>query len=498
MDYLLRKLFCGVSLLIATCDFTNAFEWTHAGPLYDDFSLTLEEGRRTEAIGPFFYSEKSGSQKTWGVPPLFWELSDPVTDVQKFAFIYPFLTCNRYGTEYRWQLFQLFNLAGGQNDRQTGVKRYTIFPIFFSQRSQDTNQNYTALLPFYGHLENRLFVDQMFFVMLPFYLETQKAGVTTENYLFPLFSRSHGEGVEGWKILPFAGHQHKDATSRNIGFGETEIVPGYDRRFVCMPFYFHELSGIGSDNPTDERAVLPFFSEARSPLRDSTAAFLLFGHVTDRGRKYSEWQLPWPIFVFARGEGKTTTRVWPLFSHAQNASAESDFVLWPLYKYNRFHNEVVDRHRTRWCLFLYSDTVQKNIATGKFRRRQDFYPFFTRTLDYNGNDRLQILSLMEPIYPYSESIEREYSPVWSLWRAEKNPSTGAASQSLFWNFYRRETTPAGKKVSLFFGLYQHQSTPAGMATRWFYLPLKKTVKSSKAGGPGGEPLLKILSSQTNQ
>ena len=39
--------------------------------------------------------------------------------------------------------------------------------------------------------------------------------------------------------------------------------------------------------------------------------------------KYREWDAPWPLIVFARGEGKTTTRVWPLYSRAHNATLES-------------------------------------------------------------------------------------------------------------------------------------------------------------------------------
>ncbi len=454
-------------------DGARAAEWSHAGPLYDDFSLTLTEGRRTEALGPFFYSETADTQKTWGLPPLCWHLRDSATELEKFDFLYPVLTWHRYGTEYRWQLFQLFSFAGGGNRPESAAKRLTLFPLYFQQRSADASQNYTALLPFYGRLKNRIFTDEMFFVMLPLYLQSRKAGVTTDNYLFPLFSRSRGEGLSGWKILPFAGHQHKEPTTRDIGFGDVEKIPGYDRRFVLFPLFFRELTGIGSDNPAAETALLPLFSMLRSPQRDATTVvWPFFTHITDHEKKYGEWQLPYPLIVFARGEGKTTTRVWPLFSHAQNASQESTFYLWPAYRKKSVHGETFERSRMRLFLFLYSDTRQKNLATGKASRRQDFWPLFTRTLGYNGNDRLQILAPLEPILPFSDSVEREYSPVWSLWRAEKNPTTGAASQSLLWNLYRRDTTPASKNVSLFFGLFQYQSSPAGATTRWFYLPVK--------------------------
>ncbi len=468
-------------------DSARAAEWSHAGPLFDDFSLTLTEGRRTEALGPLFYSETSDTQKTWGLPPLCWHLRDTATELEKFDFCYPIFTWHRYGTEYRWQMFQLFSFAGGGNRPASAARRFTIFPLYFQQRSADPSQNYTALLPFYGHLKNRIFTDELFFVMFPLYCQSRKAGVVTDNYLFPFFSRSHGVGLSGWKILPLAGQQHKEPTTRDIGFGDVETVPGYDRRFVLFPLYFHQRSGIGSDNPAEETALLPLFSLLRSPLRDSTTLLWpLFTHITEREKKYSEWQLPYPLIVFARGEGKTTTRVWPLFSHAQNAHQESTFYLWPAYRKARAHGETYDRSRLRLFLFLYSDTQQKNLATGKAGRRQDFWPLFTRTVDYNGNDRLQILAPLEPILPFSDSVEREYSPVWSLWRTEKNPATGAASQSLLWNLYRRDTTPASKKVSLLFGFFQYQSGLKGATTRWFYLPVK--TGGPAAGGAFDEAL----------
>ena len=119
----------------------------------------------------------------------------------------------------------------------------------------------------------------------------------------------------------------------------------------------------------------------------------------DREKKYREWDAPWPLIVFARGEGKTTTRVWPFFSHAHNATLESDFYLWPIYKYNRVHSAPLDSRRTRICFFLYSDLTEKNTETEAARRRVDFWPFFTYRRDFNGNSRLQVVALLEPFLP---------------------------------------------------------------------------------------------------
>ena len=64
----------------------------------------------------------------------------------------------------------------------------------------------------------------------------------------------------------------------------------------------------------------------------------------------------------------------------------------------------------------------KSTETGNFRTRTDVWPFFTHQRDYNGNARLQIFAPLEPILPASKSIERNYSPLWSVWRAENNPA----------------------------------------------------------------------------
>jgi hypothetical protein len=58
-----------------------------------------------------------------------------------------------------------------------------------------------------------------------------------------------------------------------------------------------------------------------------------------------------------------------------------------------------------------------------------------------------------------------------LWRSEDNPRTGAASQSLLWNLYRRNTAPASKKCSLLFGLFQYQSGLNMKEMRLFYVPV---------------------------
>ena len=447
-----------------------------AGLLYDDFSLTLAVGHRTEISGPLFYFEQKESQTQWAMPPFWSSTRDTATDFEEFDLFYPLLTRDRFGSEYRFQIIQLFSFSGGNNQQENTQRRFTLFPFYFQQRSADTNLDYTALFPFYGHLIGRPLGlrDEARIVMFPFYAQTRKRDVVTDNYLFPFFHLRHGNGLTGWQVWPLVGHEQKTLTFKTNLFDTVEAVGGHDKWFTLWPIYFNTRTGIGTTNAASEFAVIPAYDEFRSTQRDSTSVLWpFFNWIDDREKKYHEWQMPYPVIVFARGEGKTTSRVWPFFGRSHSALQSSDFYAWPIYQNKRLQSAPLDRERTRIFFFLYSDLVEKNTETAKYHRRVDFFPFFTWRRDFNGDNRLQILAPVEPFLPNNKSIERNYSPLWSLWRAEQNGQTGAESQSLFWNLYRRENDNGAEKISLLFGLFHYQSS--GAETRWrlCYIPVGK-------------------------
>src|SRR5262249_52387290 len=72
------------------------------GFLYDLFPLTLSSGYRAEAAGPFFYKEKKDTQRTWAVPPFCAHVQDSDLESEEFDIVYPLLSYDRYGAEYRF------------------------------------------------------------------------------------------------------------------------------------------------------------------------------------------------------------------------------------------------------------------------------------------------------------------------------------------------------------------------------------------------------------
>ena len=111
----------GWAMALASAAFAG--DGFHAGPIFDQFSLTLDSGHRIEAIGPFLYHQEADTEKTWAVPPLFSYDADPAVELKEFDFGYPVLTCERYGGEYRWQFCQLSVLPAAGVPKRMPLKR---------------------------------------------------------------------------------------------------------------------------------------------------------------------------------------------------------------------------------------------------------------------------------------------------------------------------------------------------------------------------------------
>lgn len=464
----LQVLLVGV-FFVLTAGAENDFV---AGPIFSEFPLTIGSGHETELLGPLFYNQQNDTEKTWALPPLFSHETDSGTESGEDDFLYPIATREYFGTQYRWQFIQLFAMSGGEDPDNSIKHRVTIFPIYFYQRSTDPQKNYTAWVPFYGHIQDRLFRDDIFFVMFPFYSETWKHDVVNDNYLYPFFNLRHGDGMHGWQLWPLVGAEHKIVTYRTNNWGDVETIAGHDHYFALWPIHFWQNNGVGTTNIEKIRADLPLYYLQRSPTRDQTTVLWpFFSWINDREKKYREWELPYPFIVVARGEGKTTTRFFPLFSRGHSATYEDNFYLWPLYTFKAIHSDPLDRKRTRILFYLFQNVREKNTETGKNRRRVDFWPLFVYHRDFNGNNRLQIIAPLETFVPDNRGVERNWSPLWSIWRSENNPQTDAHSQSFLWNLYRHEKSPERKEFSFLFGLFQYQSSESQKKLRLFFIPV---------------------------
>jgi hypothetical protein len=444
-----------------------------AGPVFDKFGLTLDAGTGMEAAGPFYYHRESPDQSLWGIPPFYTQIRQP--DVEAFTFdaLPPFLVYHRHGSETTLLITPLLNVFGGQYQGGVRYRRGMLFPLYYRQVCSDPTRNYLAVFPFYGTIKGRFQRSEIHFVLFPLYSRTHKRDVVTDNYLFPFVHTRTGNGLTGWQFWPLAGAEHKTLTSRTNLLGVAEPVGGHDKRFLLWPIYFDEKTGLGTDHPQEYHAVWPFYTSTTSPQRSSTGVvFPLFTYTNDREKKYREWDFPWPLFVIARGEGKHITRFFPFYNRGRGSDIKSDSSLWPLYMRQSFQAGALQRSHTRVMIYLFNQVKEKNTQTGETRHRTDFWPFLTHKRDWEGRERLQVFSILEPILPANDTVDRSFAPLYSVWRSERNPKTQARSQSLLWNLYRHDSTPQLERTALLFGLFQHRKTPKEDVLRVFFIPFK--------------------------
>lgn len=485
---LLQILACLACLLAAAVgaraqtDSADGFAPIAAGPLYDRFPLTLFPGTRTEALGPFYYRVDSPLANLVAVPPLFSILDSPFYDARQVSILPPLISYHRFGTQTTLMITPLLTFYGGDYQNDVTRQRTMLFPFYFRQKSSDPALRYTAVFPFYGTVKGIFQRTEAHWVMAPLFIESWKRDIHTRNYLYPIFHLRTGNGLSGWQFWPFAGYEQKALTQRTNDFGEVRDIPGYQKTFVLWPMFFDEWLGLGTTNLGRYRAAWPFYTTLRSPEVDTqTAFFSLYSHTTNRVQQYEQWGFPWPIWVIARGEGKHITRFIPFYNYGSNNVMVSRSYLWPGYFQRTLDTGPALVTRTRVMLYLWSEVAEEIKATGEMRRRQSAWPFMVRQKSYDGSTRLQVFAPLEPMLPASETVERVFSPLWSVYRAQYNGTNGASSQSVLWNLYRHDTTPDVKRWSLLWGFFQGRQTQDTEELRIFFIPIRQPRNPALAG-----------------
>ena len=431
-------------------------------PVYDNRVNPLDRTRERSGLGPLLWSSRSldGDVEEFGIRPFFFRREEKANRKLEWDFLYPLTTYRSSEGDWEFKFIEIFNFRAEGSPQAGREDRADFFPFYFSG-TRENGEKYLGIMPFGGKVYDRFFGEEAEWVLFPLYYQKMRLGKVTTFFPWPLLSVTRGatpeEGLSGFQIVPLYGQEVKTGV--------------YEKYFALWPFFLYQRIGLDGDEPEETLSILPFYVSRRSPTWDSTTVLWpLFTYTDDRQKNYEQWDVAWPFFRYARGEGRQLFQLFPLYMddrkvlHNEFLFREiryrDRFLLFPLYVRNEEEYPDGRKVRDRILWYIYSDTRED--GRDGSTRRIDFWPFAHYERDREGAVMFQTLALLEAFLPANEWIERNYSPLWSLYTYRRNPG-GESVYSFLWNLLRHEETQAGRSIEVLGPLFHYREAGADTA-----------------------------------
>ncbi len=413
-------------------------------PLLDYRRSPVADYTSIHFLGPLVKYERKGTEREFGLRPLYFRAWDGEEGAGTSDLLYPVGSRQWSEGSSSYQGLHLLQSDSDQGETGSGSE-FMLFPLVFSGKTE--RGRYFALFPLGGNIYEKFGRDEINFALFPLYGRTRKQGTTVTNVLWPVFSRTRGDKETGVKFWPLFGASRKEGV--------------YRKRFYLWPVFFRDDLRLNTANPEHRRAAFPLYVSRESPQFSSrTYLWPFFSHVRNRQKNYEEWNFPWPLLRVTRGSGRQGERLLPLYADERNGGYRKRWFLWPVYKIEELHTEMIDRRRDRVLFFLFSRLHEERKLEGKRKKRVALWPLFTYE-EENGVTRFSTLSLLEPFFPDNAGIQRNWAPLWHVYQV-KSDRRGNEISSLLWNLYWKERRGPDLAVELFpLFFYRHEGAEEG-------------------------------------
>jgi len=438
------------------------------GPLADYRSSAAVDYAAFHLAGPLFKWESKATEREIALRPLFTTTRARERDAVLTDVLFPLFRYSRDREVVQWNLLSIVHYES-QNYPQRQRSEYKLFPLFEYGHGVGRPTSY-AFFPLAAHVYNWFGREETEYLLFPLWSRTRhRDGTRVDNILWPFFARIHGDDPQehGFKAWPLIGHAAR---------------PGnYEKFFLLWPFWMANDTGLDTDNPQHQRYVFPFWMYSESPQRsERTVLWPFFSRIEQRGQNaYRETNAPWPLVKFVSGVSRHGTNILPFYGDVTTGSSRTVWCAWPIYRYQSMEFETFVRSKHSLLYLLYTDLKEQVKQDQSVRsQRRSLWPLFGYRYK-NGVSHFYTLALLEPLFPESEGIERNWSPLWRFYQS-KWDTQGNRVSSFLWNLYWRETGPSGtawEVFPLFSYLHEH-----GKRFQWSIL--KGLIRYQQTEGSG--------------
>jgi hypothetical protein len=428
-------------------------------------------------FGPFYERVETTNcaVRTSYRPSIYTHIYSPNEKASATEILWPLYSSNTRG-DYKASRFLIWFWTDFNISEDSSRDRYWLFPFFFWGTTK-TNEDYCAFFPFYGTIREMYF-DYISFTLWPVWMKYKHGSQTTTSVLWPIYSKTDGDGVSAIRVFPFYGEAHREGK--------------LDSYFVLWPFW----------------------NQAKYYGRNPGSSWMLFpiaGYVdTENEERYLV--LP-PFFSFAYGRGKTPTYrnlnfPWPLFNiyddreyHKRNfipfyihqwddkGKLDSSWYLWPFV--NTREALRGNRRENSFALnpiYLSSEIYKDADKDGQYETlvedymriwplyssRNDTNDTYIKIPDFSLSRRAGLLSrnLLDvfTLYTYGHDNELDRTDHEFLWGLYSRGYGNNYSRTHIFPFYNRKREGDNVEWSIFYGLFGRRFDGEEAHTRylWFF------------------------------
>lgn len=342
-------------------------------------------------------------------------------------------------------------------NEETPRQRRWLLPFWFQGRDAN-GESYFALFPLGGTIREFLGRDTISFALFPMFGKSQVNEVRTTSVLWPVYSRTRGDGIARDRVFPM--------------FGKSVLEGKYEKRFVLWPIW-NSAEYFYPGNSGTSWILFPLCG--RSDMEHEQTLWLVppFFRFT-KGERRDMLYCPWPFIQKIESERHRKLYVWPLWGHDQYSAGlnHRTFLLWPFFWSER--SELQDRVKTRRMavpFFVLERDFEKQAGVPKNEQRLlssywKIWPLMSWQKE-GGNSRLRILEL----WPVKNSppVERNWSPLWTLYK--RTHEGGLVRKDVLWFAWHSERDEAAERTewSLLKGLVSYKNSGGRRSLRLLYL-----------------------------
>lgn len=408
-------------------------EEDNAWPLF--VKRTAGDTEAIEALGPLFFAQEGPGFSQHGMRPLF--LETKTEGATTGSALYPFFTW-RHTDDFRtFSFFQLVNTRTDLTGRGPADERFDVWPFWFSRDNGNPDESYRALFPVGGVIKNRFGRDRITFAAFPLYSHTEKAGRHVRHTPWPFLRFTTGDGHKGFEFWPLYGHVGREGD--------------YDRFYALWPLAYRSARNLSEPVPEVKLGVLPFYTRDTAPgYINENYLWPFFGY-SDRTdpHRYHETRWLWPFLVQGRGDDRYVNRWGPFYTHSVIKGTDKTWLLWPLYRNQRWSADGLDQEKTQLLFFLFWSLEQHRAgeATGPASHKTHLWPLLSSWDNGAGRRQVQALSPFEVFFPNNDTVRRLWSPLFAVYRYDRQ-ADATTRHALLWNAVTWRRGPAGREFHL--------------------------------------------------